>query len=143
MINMTEEIYAVESFEETPEKVMKVLNDFSKIPVKDEELEKRDKWTNVLCIRKTDGAYGLSIKSQVERNGNNNLKLASLKSNIQDYIFENHSINLSTIVVLGEISEILIFIPLAGLNGHLLNEVITYCVNQVESYPHSLMYSLR
>ncbi|HDR8329628.1 TPA: hypothetical protein QC181_004604 [Bacillus cereus] len=129
---MTEEIFASDNFKETPEKVMKVLNDFSKIPTKDEELEKREKWTNVLSIRKTDGSYGLLIKSKLERNHDNTLKFEAAKSTIRDYLFENYSLNVSISVVFAESLEFLIFIPLVDLNGYSLNEIITYCVNEVE-----------
>lgn len=132
MIHMTEEIFASDNFKETPEKVMKVLNDFSKIPTKDEELEKREKWTNVLSIRKTDGSYGLLIKSKLERNHDNTLKFEAAKSTIRDYLFENYSLNVSISVVFAESLEFLIFIPLVDLNGYSLNEIITYCVNEVE-----------
>ncbi|KZD71165.1 hypothetical protein [Bacillus cereus] len=137
MIHMTEEIFAANNFKETPEKVMKVLNDFSKIPAKVEELEKREKWTNVLSIRKTDGSYGLLIKSKLERNHDNNLKFETAKSTIRDYLFENYSLNVSSSVVFAESLEFLVFIPLVDLNGHLLSEIITYCVNEVESLLNS------
>ncbi|GAB6548874.1 hypothetical protein bcgnr5378_08550 [Bacillus cereus] len=132
MIQMTEEIFAVDNFKETPEEAMKILNDFSKIPAKDEEVEKRDKWTNVLSIRKTDGSYGLLIKSKLERTQDNALKFETAKSTIRDYLSENYSLNVSISVVFSESLEFLVFIPLVDLNGYSLNEIITYCVNEVE-----------
>lgn len=133
MIHMTEEIIAVESFKETPEKIASVLHDFTKQPVKDEEIEKRDKWTSILSIRQTDNSYGLLIKNHVEKTEHNTFKLLAVKSTIQDYLSEKYSLNASISVLLEEHSSILIFIPLSELNGHLLNEIITYCANEVES----------